>query len=466
MSNSVRSESRTRDLGTMAEVFMTGDKDKLLILRVQRWLCWPFGNDSKVRISGKGKKRMKLVPMAQRWGMSNFKNINKLVKGQSGRKGITSSQASLQEESEDMYLSENLLNCSTMDSIWTVVSVESINKKKYCLVVDCMTDKQILWVDERHKVKDHQVLHSKMVFAESKNRTLIVLVTNLIMKTLLRISCMGMFYRNICFMRTLLDASNDYTLILWIIWCKFDGNQKKEYLLDITNCKGFRVERKLADSKKRNSCDDAEDLDDQQFIVHTHSPMPPEEQEKRRISIAKKRYMSNSLLGFDDSAHPNKVYSVVKALLWPASKPQVHGKDRRDISWYRASTVKQSNGDFKSLQSFIYMQSKRILDDQLQEDVNNFGRRLVSWQCKKQTIVAISSTEAEYVAAGKLLSQFLWMQIIYLIMDLTYEHIEILYRQMRAPFCIVKKIRFSLKGPSNIQIRITSFEDSYEQRTP
>ncbi|GJY12727.1 putative ribonuclease H-like domain-containing protein [Tanacetum coccineum] len=38
------------------------------------------------------------------------------------------------------------------------------------------------------------------------------------------------------------------------------------------------------------------------------------------------------------------------------------------------------------------------------------GCRLISWQCKKQTVVANSTTEAEYVAASSCCSQVLWIQ--------------------------------------------------------
>nr|GEV28677.1 hypothetical protein [Tanacetum cinerariifolium] len=38
------------------------------------------------------------------------------------------------------------------------------------------------------------------------------------------------------------------------------------------------------------------------------------------------------------------------------------------------------------------------------------GRRLISWQCKKQTIMATSTTEAEYIAAASGCGQVLWIQ--------------------------------------------------------
>nr|GEW23265.1 hypothetical protein [Tanacetum cinerariifolium] len=57
---------------------------------------------------------------------------------------------------------------------------------------------------------------------------------------------------------------------------------------------------------------------------------------------------------------------------------------------------------------------KRIFSDydgaSLDRKSTTGGCRLISWQCKKQTVVATSSTEAEYIATASCCSQDLWIQ--------------------------------------------------------
>nr|GEV45668.1 ribonuclease H-like domain-containing protein [Tanacetum cinerariifolium] len=86
-------------------------------------------------------------------------------------------------------------------------------------------------------------------------------------------------------------------------------------------------------------------------------------------------------LGFEDPDHPDKVYKVVKALYGLHQAPRAC--DYAGASLDRKSTT----GGCQFL-----------------------GCRLISWQCKKQIVMATSSTEAEYVAATSCCAQVLWIQ--------------------------------------------------------
>nr|GEU30380.1 putative reverse transcriptase, RNA-dependent DNA polymerase [Tanacetum cinerariifolium] len=97
-------------------------------------------------------------------------------------------------------------------------------------------------------------------------------------------------------------------------------------------------------------------------------------------TIEKEVYVYKSP-GFEDRDHPGKVYKVVKALYGLHQAPRAC--DYAGASLDRKSTT----GGWQFL-----------------------GCRLISWQCKKQTVIATSSTEAEYIAAASCRALVLWIQ--------------------------------------------------------
>ncbi|GJR32949.1 putative ribonuclease H-like domain-containing protein [Tanacetum coccineum] len=64
------------------------------------------------------------------------------------------------------------------------------------------------------------------------------------------------------------------------------------------------------------------------------------------------------------------------------------------------------------------------------------GSRLISWQCKKQTVVANSTTEAEYVVASSCCGQVLWIQNQLLDYGYNFMHTKI-YIDNESTICII-----------------------------
>ncbi|GKD99826.1 hypothetical protein Tco_1387810 [Tanacetum coccineum] len=86
------------------------------------------------------------------------------------------------------------------------------------------------------------------------------------------------------------------------------------------------------------------------------------------------------------------------------------------------------------------------------------GRRLISWQRKKQTIMATSTIEEEYVAATNYCGQVLWIQNQMLDYGFNFMNIKI-YINNESTICIVKNLVFHSKT-KHIEIRHHFIRDS------
>nr|GEV01361.1 putative reverse transcriptase domain-containing protein [Tanacetum cinerariifolium] len=113
-----------------------------------------------------------------------------------------------------------------------------------------------------------------------------------------------------------------------------------------------------------------------------------------------------------------------------------------------------------------------VEDDDSGADLNNLkstaggcqflGCKLISWQCKEQTVVANSITEAEYVAASSCCVQVLWIQNQLLDYRYNFRQTKI-HIDNESTICIVKSPVFHSKT-KHIEIRHHFIRDSNEKK--
>nr|GEU87167.1 hypothetical protein [Tanacetum cinerariifolium] len=167
--------------------------------------------------------------------------------------------------------------------------------------------------------------------------------------------------------------------------------------------------------------------------------------------------------GFQDLEFPTRVYKVEKAMYGLHQAPRawyvkrifryLKGHPKLGL-WY----PKESHFNLVSYSDSDYGSSTQ--DRKSTTRGGQFlGRRLISWKCKKQTIMATSTTEAKYVAAASCCGQVLWIQN----QLLNYGYNFMNYIDNNSAICIVKNPVYHSKT-KHIEIKHHFIRDCFEKK--
>nr|GEW69186.1 hypothetical protein [Tanacetum cinerariifolium] len=166
--------------------------------------------------------------------------------------------------------------------------------------------------------------------------------------------------------------------------------------------------------------------------------------------------------GFVDLEFPDRVYKVEKALysLHQALKPGLQVEQRKDGTFlsqdkYVSEILKKFGFSSVKPASTPMETHKPLSKDAAGTDTNLL-------QCKKQTIMADSTTEAEYIATSNYCGQVFWLQNQLLDYDYNFMQTKI-YVDNESAICVVKNHVYHSKT-KHIEIRHHFIRDSYEKR--
>ncbi|GJR58225.1 putative ribonuclease H-like domain-containing protein [Tanacetum coccineum] len=171
------------------------------------------------------------------------------------------------------------------------------------------------------------------------------------------------------------------------------------------------------------------------------------------IFISQDKYVADMLKKFDlasvtpKTSHLNAVKRIFKYL---------KGKPNLGL-WY----PRESSFDLEAFSDSDYA-GANLDRKSITGGCQFLGSRLISWQCKKQTIVATSTTEAEYVAAASCCGQVLWIQNQMLDYGFNFMNTKI-HIDNESTICIVKNPVYHSKT-KHIEIRHHFIRDSYEKK--